>query len=539
MSKQVGIETKQDFQTAIRSFILGLSIPILAYIIELLRTGIPFSIDSIAKIHASNPLLWLIDSMPFFILFLSLAYNREKKLILQTHVLEKTIAERSKKITQQKSFFESLVNNSPVAIATMDADQKVVSVNQAFTNIFQYQEDEIRSKSLDDLISKGKDQDQAHMFTRQVLSGGKVHGVGVRYRKDGSKVDVEIYGVPIFFEEERIGVLGMYIDISERKRTEDMIRKSELRFRSFFHESPISMWEVDFSALKRWLDNLEYTNLKELELYLQKIPDLEQKFPQLLNIIDVNQSTLFLFKARDLAHLQEHIEEIFTDHSRKAIEKIIVDFVKGSTQIETEFPHQTLDGLIIHTIVRLSLVSGYEEDWSRVYVSIMDITERKWSEDRLRYLSLHDSMTGLYNRAFFETELKRLANGRTFPISIIVCDLDNLKRINDTYGHKAGDAVIKQTATILANSFRNEDVVARLGGDEFAVIIPYLEESIVSNLVDRLRTQFQNFNDSLQEDEVDKRINISMGTATTNSGSDIEQLFKLADQRMYAEKNTK
>ena len=82
-------------------------------------------------------------------------------------------------------------------------------------------------------------------------------------------------------------------------------------------------------------------------------------------------------------------------------------------------------------------------------------------------------------------------------------------------------------------------MVARLGGDEFAVIIPYLEESIVSKLVDRLRTQFQDFNDSLQEDEVDKRINISMGTATTNSGSDIEQLFKLADQRMYAEKNTK
>jgi GGDEF domain-containing protein len=190
-----------------------------------------------------------------------------------------------------------------------------------------------------------------------------------------------------------------------------------------------------------------------------------------LKIIDVNQTTLSLFKADDLEDLRNNFEKIFIDQSAPAVRDIMVALNNGAHKFETEFTHRTLDGFLLHTIVRLSLVGGCEDDWSRVYVSIVDITERKWTEERLRFLSMHDTLTNLYNRMFFETELTRLSKGRQLPISIIVCDLDNLKLVNDTYGHKAGDDIIKKTATLLQECFRCEDL-CRLGVDEFAVIIP-------------------------------------------------------------------
>lgn len=154
----------------------------------------------------------------------------------------------------------------------------------------------------------------------------------------------------------------------------------------------------------------------------------------------------------------------------------------------------------------------------------------------MRFLTMHDSMTGLYNRAYFETELKRISRGRQFPLSVIVCDLDNLKITNDQYGHTAGDAIICKTASILLESFRADDIVARLGGDEFAVIIPNLEEDRVFKIVERLQKNLEQYNRTLLVDDNTHRVNLSIGSATTQNEAEVAELFKLADQRMYREK---
>ena len=98
--------------------------------------------------------------------------------------------------------------------------------------------------------------------------------------------------------------------------------------------------------------------------------------------------------------------------------------------------------------------------------------ERERAQEELKYLSIHDTLTGLYNRNFFMAEIERLERGRAFPISIVMADADHLKETNDRQGHPAGDALLKRIAQTLTIAFRAEDVIARIGGDEFAVLLP-------------------------------------------------------------------
>ena len=106
-----------------------------------------------------------------------------------------------------------------------------------------------------------------------------------------------------------------------------------------------------------------------------------------------------------------------------------------------------------------------------IVVSAHDITERRRMEEEIRELSFTDNLTGLYNRRYFEQELRRLEGGRCYPVAIVCCDVDALKLINDTMGHHEGDRLLKTYGRLLRRVFRRSDIVARMGGDEFAVAL--------------------------------------------------------------------
>jgi len=182
-----------------------------------------------------------------------------------------------------------------------------------------------------------------------------------------------------------------------------------------------------------------------------------------------------------------------------------------------------------YSIVTVAILPGTKKS----VASFLDITEWKRTQQELQYLSFHDSLTGLYNRTYFEEEMKRLENSRDPRVGLIMCDVDGLKLINDTLGHDVGDALLKRAANILKGCFRTGDVIARIGGDEFAILLPNGDQSTVESACLRVINAVKEYNASQPK----LFLKISVGYAVReDSKSTIWDIFKKADDRMYREK---
>jgi len=165
-----------------------------------------------------------------------------------------------------------------------------------------------------------------------------------------------------------------------------------------------------------------------------------------------------------------------------------------------------------------------------------DISSRRAMEEELRHLSTHDTLTGLYNRAYFEAEVSRLQHGRIAPLSVVVADLDGLKQANDMHGHDHGDALIRTAAAMLRDLFGPNDIIARVGGDEFAVLLKGAGEDRVEAIMQRAR---QLLADKAYSSEHGLALRCSMGNATTYLASLLEGAIREADMAMYQDKNSR
>lgn len=296
----------------------------------------------------------------------------------------------------------------------------------------------------------------------------------------------------------KVGAIESIRDISERKQKEEDIRFSEAKYRFLFNHMLNG-----FIYYKVMRDN----NGEPIDYIVLEVNDSFETITglQAANTIGQRMSIVFPGQAQ------------WIEICNKA--------VKRDEAIKVEYYWDFIDIWVDASI--------YTPQKDYVAVVFSDITESKLAAQRLKYVSIHDGLTGLYNRMYFEEEMNRLKNGRYAQIGIVVCDIDGLKLINDTLGHLIGDEILSIAAKIFKNAFRDGDVVARIGGDEFAVIVPAVTEEGMIGLCQRVKKGIDEYNSS----KPGVHLSISTGYAISNKSSVIiESLFKEADNNMYREK---
>jgi len=322
--------------------------------------------------------------------------------------------------------------------------------------------------------------------------------------KSGDKILAEWYGNPVLNGQGELEYFfGVGIDITRRRQAEEALRQSEAKFKAAF----------------------------------EGIHDAVTIVTQSGKFLDCNRRALALFGLSRKEEFQETLPRDFSppfqpdgrDSVAAAREQLNKTFALGHNHFE--WLHQRKNGEtfyaeIMHTVYRL----GKE---LVLQAGIRDITERKRDAQRLEYLSLHDQLTGLYNRAFFVEEMRRLGGGREYPITIISVDVDGLKLVNDSMGHAKGDELLTACAEVLRRSLRGADILARPGGDEFAVLLPRTDKATAEVVAVRIKDNLTAYN----REHLSLFLSLSLGIATAaNENISLEETYKKADIRMYREK---
>ena len=153
----------------------------------------------------------------------------------------------------------------------------------------------------------------------------------------------------------------------------------------------------------------------------------------------------------------------------------------GAERYETQLRRK--DGTVFDIEVSLSYIPSSETTCA----FMRDITERKRQETHIKYLSYHDALTGLYNRAFFEVECARMDALRLLPVTVVMGDINGLKLTNDVFGHAQGDKLLRTIAKIMQNCAREQDIATRIGGDEFCLLMPYSGPNEARSLCTQIR----------------------------------------------------
>ncbi len=411
-------------------------------------------------------------------------------------ITEKRQAEEA--LRQSRERFKRILEDMPLASSYTDDVGNIEFVNRVFIDIFGYTLEDV--PTIEEWFMHAypdpayREEVMARWnadATRAKMEGTRIGPAEYHITcKDGRVRICEITGT--FMES---GMMAVFADITERILSAEALRQSEERFRVQFRGIPIPTY-----------------------IWKGQGDDFV--------LIDYNDAALEFTRGR-IAGFRGVPAGVFYE-GRPWILEDMTRCLREQTAVKGEF-WDTLrtTGEKKYMAVNYAFVPP-----DLVMVHMEDITVRKEAEEHLRYLSIHDPLTGLYNRFYADTEIQRLKAGRKFPASVIVVDIDGLKAVNDTEGHAAGDLLIKNTAYVLRQTFRPEDMVARTGGDEFLVILPSVDGIVLEQSLRRLRVYLSNFNASSPE----RPVSFSIGASTAHSGEELDECIKQADMAMYLEK---
>lgn len=282
--------------------------------------------------------------------------------------------------------------------------------------------------------------------------------------------------------------------------------------------------------------------------------DLKRREREIQNLLDHSDQGFLTF-GKDLLVYKEHSSECVRIFDRKVAHVDILELLYSENDEQNrhiadalhkvfELPPGEAQLSCLNELPNLLKIRGnyinikykmifndLEDQNQTLMVILTDITEKRKVADQVLYLSYHDKLTSLFNRAYVESIIPQLEIDSSLPLSIVMADLNSLKLVNDVFGHETGDKLIVNAAKVFLTCCRKSDIVARWGGDEFIMILPGANQEACTRICNKIKAMFE----TLPADPVD--LGASLGAATLdNWETDIVNLISEADSVMYSNK---
>lgn len=415
-----------------------------------------------------------------------------------------------------------IVNYSPDMVFVLDSDGHFTYLNQRVPGLLGFEVDTLIGQSLTTLIVPADQEKVADLLRRLAQASPEdpqtaelrllcEDAVSAALDSSSIPVTVEVTALAIWDENDPLRFTGSYMaarDISERRRTEEALRRASARLEHVVSASPTVIYSRDPS------------------------PGMPVTF------ISSNVYELLGYHANELLAAGELWDRLMHPDDRSRI-KHDLDCTTAHHQINCEYRlrHRDGDWRWIRDTVRL--ICDADGQPVELVGSWLDNTEAQWLAEQLTHQASHDALTGLDNRRAFEQRLQRAlesARDQFAEHALFYLDLDQFKVINDTCGHLAGDDLLRQLARVLQSRVRKQDVLARLGGDEFGVLMEHclLSDALrVANSLCRAVNEFR-----FAWDDKTFRLGISIGVVAINSTSDsFSGVLSAADSACYAAKD--
>ncbi len=399
-----------------------------------------------------------------------------------------------------RKFFEL----TPLASSiTRLSDGRVVDVNQNFLDTFKFSRDAVLGKTTVEL-GLWDHQAERELLARTIEREGAVQNLQFEARTSqgelrtflGSWALVELDGVR--------HMVGSRLDVTDRLRAEERLRQSEERFQRMFRRNPTG-------------------------LLVSRVSDAV--------IIDVNETWLAAtgFARADIIGKTVFDLGLWVEPSAR---RMLTERLKREGSVrDYEFKRRVRSGEIREALGSFELIDFGGERC--VLTCAIDITDRKRAEQALEHRALHDDLTGLPNRVLLYDRLEqaiRTARRDGGSVALVVMDLDHFKEVNDTFGHHAGDELLRQVGPRLAGLVRERDTVARLGGDEFALILPGARAAAAKRVA---RAVLEALAEPFVVEGGQLHVEASLGVAGyPEHGEDGTTLMRRADIAMYVAKRT-
>lgn len=433
----------------------------------------------------------------FFVHTALVQVQKEPCLLLSLEdITERERAEEA--LRRSENYYRSVFETSGAATIIIDEDTTVSLANPRFEELTGYSRGEIEGKmSWTDFVHH---QDVGWMthyhYLRRQAPGVAPRQYEFHLVERQGRVRNIFLSVDVI--EDTNQSVASLIDITERKQAEEALRRSEDYYRTVFETSGAAMFIVEEDT------TISLANTKFIQLggYTREEVEGIKAWTDFIHPEDKEWMAEYHFQRR-----------------------------QNPDSVPKQYEFRFLDrgGNVRIGFLSIDLIPGTNKS----VASFFDITRRKQMEERLKELSLYDSLTGLYNRNYFEEEMARLQKTPNNSVGIIVCDLDGLKFINDTLGHESGDVMLLDTARILRSIFCSGEVIARIGGDEFAVLFAGAKQERTEQLLQSLRDAVSEYN----RGNPDIPLSLSAGhVVSEEEPRDMQALFREANDRMYRDK---